>query len=192
MLLRDKKRRLLERVLEAQMPGLFGSLDPDPAGQAQLKKETIDGLMARMDRFCDAYMSRFGVRPDPFAVFEDDTFRLSHSAFFDYDTLYASPEVQVAIWRILEGWGIQSLSVKIEGGKLELAIVLRNSDGSLESYAGGQGDFRVVKHFVPTMSFSGNRDAQPGAADEYADATVRLLGYFGFAESNQVLETEQN
>ena len=107
----------------------------------------LDRIRADLKKFADEYRRRFGERPDPFDLLEVNPAK--GAAFFHPDTLAASVDLKIAVWRILYGWEPVRVEFRYEAGKPTfLKVVLRPPYGhDEEEYASDHyADFRVLRH----------------------------------------------
>jgi hypothetical protein len=115
-------------------------------------------FVARVEDFQEEYQRRFGERPNPLLLLKDSPPKAA--AFFEPDTLMASPPMQVLIWRILLGCHIVAVNVNYErGGATSLLIRLETPFGEAEEYSGEPVDLRVLRHFGISGRGEGERDA---------------------------------
>lgn len=136
--------------------------------------QTLTEFVARIGAFQDEYQLRFGERPDPLLLLRDSPPKAA--AFFEPDTLMASPPMQVMIWRILKGCHIVRVKVDYErGGTPSFTIGLETPDGKRDDeYAGKPVDLRVLRHFGITGRGEG----------EHND--VILGGYYAIQRPRQI------
>jgi hypothetical protein len=113
-------------------------------------EEGIARLEQELDEFAQAYQQRFGDRPDPFALLETD--RYKGAAFFSPDTLRASVEMKIMIWRILLGSEILRIDFRYElRGATTLEVTLCGLTGEKETYRSQVPfDFKVLRHIGAT------------------------------------------
>jgi hypothetical protein len=140
----DRRERLKSALEKAGSGWVFRYWGNDTA-------RNLDRVAADLDRFIQEYHRLFGERPDPYLLMEENP--LKGAAFFQVDTLLASVEMKVMVWRILLGCEIAQVKWTYEAGKgSSLKVVLRPPyGGKEESYTGQQpADFRVLRHFGAT------------------------------------------
>lgn len=112
--------------------------------------KNLDMVRRDIEDFAREYERRFGDRPDPYNLVQENASKAA--AFFQIDTLMASVEMKIMIWRVLLGCEIASVEFGYEAGaKPSLVIQLRPPyGGKLEKYTGQPSDFRVLRHFGVT------------------------------------------
>lgn len=110
----------------------------------------LDLWCAGLRAFVDEYSKRFGEMLDPFAWLPVSP--LKAKAFFQIDTLNLSPEMKIAVWRILLGSEIRALETvfRPEEEKTDLCLVLRPpyaDAGAYETYQSDKpDDIRLIRH----------------------------------------------
>jgi len=121
---------------------------------AQLARDISD--------FIEEYAARFKHRPDPFKLLDENPEK--GKAFFQFDSLMASREAKIVIWRILLGCEIKQLHFDYDRrGDTRLKIQLLSPYGEREEYESQHwADFRVLRH-LGTMQ---------------ANQRLRLEGYY--------------
>jgi hypothetical protein len=108
-------------------------------------------LAKDLDGFQREYKRRFGETPDVLALAELNP--VTAAAFFHMDTLLASREMKILIWRLLLGADIERVDLKYKAGEgLSLRIVLiapYDIEGDeKETYETTKtSDYRVLRHF---------------------------------------------
>ena len=119
-------------------------------------KRILTGVAKDVDEFIEEYRDRFGESPDPFGLLEKNP--LKGSAFFQcLAGARLSLEIRLAIWRILLGAEIGSLSLEYRRADIfDLRITLELPyDGKPEDYHGSQlGDFQMLRH-LGTLTIDG-------------------------------------
>jgi hypothetical protein len=111
----------------------------------------LDRLAADLEDFAQQYKQRFGERPDPFALLEENP--LKGAAFFQIDTLLLSADMKIMVWRILLGCEIARVEFRYHAGaEPALLVVLQPPYGQRQERYEGQkaADFRVLRHFGTT------------------------------------------
>jgi hypothetical protein len=114
-------------------------------------EKNLDKVTADLDRFAREYHRRFGERPDPLTLVEENPWK--GAVFFQIDTLLLSTEMKIMIWRLLLGCEITRVDFKYRAGReWSLSVALRTPyGGDEEVYAGQQpSDFRVLRHLGVT------------------------------------------
>jgi hypothetical protein len=111
----------------------------------------LDKIAVDLRKFVQEYHRRFGEKPDPLTLMEENPQK--GVAFFHVDTLLVSVEMKIMIWRILLGCEIAKVEFKYEVGKPPvLSITLSPPYGvDKEHYASQQpADYRVLRHIGAT------------------------------------------
>lgn len=139
-------RRLKEAISQSGNAWLFRFW-----GRAE--RQNLSKLRSEITEFMDEYERRFGQRPDPFDLLALTPWK--GAAFFHVDTLAASLQIKIAVWRILAGFKIIRVDFRWqEGQSSNFQVVLRppgGSQGSDETYESNHwADFRVLRHFGPS------------------------------------------
>jgi hypothetical protein len=115
-------------------------------GEAEAKN--LEKIRLDLEEFAKEYQRRFGERPDPFELLQVNPWK--GAAFFHVDTLSASVEMKVLVWRILLGCEIARVEFRYEAGKPSFVkVVLRPPYGQgEEEYTSRHfADFWVLRHF---------------------------------------------
>jgi hypothetical protein len=110
-------------------------------------ERNLDRLAADLDQFVHHYRQRYGDRPDPVELLDSNPTK--GAAFFQVDTLRASPEMKVLVWRLLLGYEITRLECHYRAGhSFRLKVTIRSPYGSNEeSYESTDpSDFRILRH----------------------------------------------
>jgi hypothetical protein len=112
--------------------------------------DLLDTLGQGIREFIDEYKRRFGEEPDPFGLVEANP--VTGMAFFQVDTLRASVEMKIMVWRVLLGSDIDRIRMEYDaGGRFFLSIIIRTPYGGSETYESSNGwDFRVLRHLGAT------------------------------------------
>jgi hypothetical protein len=113
------------------------------AEKSQFLQKTTEGI----SEFIGVYESRFKERPDPIRLLDENPIR--GRAFFQFDTLVASTEMKVMIWRILQGCEVARVEFHYDrAATASLDVELRTPFGERENYSSSYwADFRVLRHF---------------------------------------------
>jgi hypothetical protein len=138
---RARMRRALEQSGNAWLLQYWG---------AQVE-EGLQQVVDDFGAFVTEYARRFGGEtPDPFTLLDRNPDK--GRAFFQVDTLTASVEMKIMVWRILLGCDIQRIAFHYDVARgTELTVTLRTPYGEEEQYRGQQGrDFKVLRHFGAT------------------------------------------
>ena len=118
-----------------------------------------------LDGFVSTYESKFGERPDPLKLFQENPH--AGAAFFDLDTLMMSVEMKIVVWRILNGFEIVAIELSLRQGSvthfesnysLEMKVRIRGPqfDQGPEDYSfGDSNDLRFLRH-LGTVTRDGN------------------------------------
>jgi hypothetical protein len=116
------------------------------------KTEYLDETRQAISDFIDYYQHRFGQEPDPIRLMEENP--IKGRAFFQFDTLMASPAMKAMAWRILEGCDVARIDLHYDReATLSLKVCLRTPDGDNEEYSSNHwADFRVLRHFGTVKS----------------------------------------
>ena len=138
-----ERRALLKKALEQMENAWLLS-----RGGENLE-QTLDRVLADLESFAAEYERRFGGKPDPFQLLSEDPYK--GKAFFQLDTLKASVEMKIMIWRLLLGCEIDEITFHYrQDGETDLTVFLRSPSGTREGPYRGQKqftDFRVLRHF---------------------------------------------
>ena len=115
----------------------------------------LDDLGRRVQDFITEYQNRFGEEPDPFGLIENNP--LKGMAFFQVDTLRASVEMKIMVWRVLLGAEIQRLELRYDkSGDFHLSLNIQTPYGDRESYTSSSSwDFALLRHLGATGRFDG-------------------------------------
>jgi hypothetical protein len=132
-------RQVEEALDHAQLKWLLDYWGPD-------KPARLDQTAQDLSEFIQKYATRFGERPDPFKLLSENP--IKGRAFFQFDTLIASPEMKIMVWRILQGCEIAKLDFHYDkNDQLSLKITLSTPCGTTEEYHSDYwADFRVLRH----------------------------------------------
>ena len=111
--------------------------------KSKFLQETTQGI----SEFIGVHESRFNERPDPIRLLRENPIR--GRAFFQFDTLVASTEMKVMIWRILQGCEVARVEFHYDRDATpSLDVELRTPFGEREHYSSNYwADFRVLRHF---------------------------------------------
>src|SRR5262249_40613164 len=105
-------------------------------------------IAAGLKEFVRAYRRRFKETPNVLQLVDENT--LKAKAFFHYDTLMASCEMKIMVWRLLMGGEIRGVDFRYRAGKLSLMRIKLLSpppERRSESYESADAlDFRVLRH----------------------------------------------
>jgi hypothetical protein len=101
---------------------------------------------SQLKAFAREYHRRFGEQPDVFGLLEVNPAKAA--AFFQIDSLLASLEMKVMIWRILLGCDVAEISLHYKvDEQFSLRVNLGSPFGTGEAYATQDpSDFRVLRH----------------------------------------------
>ncbi len=126
----------------------------------QMLRKVAGGLK----QFVHEYRRRFKETPDILALIDENTPKAR--AFFHFDTLMASCEMKIMVWRLLMGGEIRSVDFRYRADKRSsLRVHLLSADWQKETYESTEAlDFRVLRHV--------------GLAGEPQQG--RLQGYYAF------------
>jgi hypothetical protein len=104
-------------------------------------------IAAGLKDFIREYQRRFKETPDILGLMEEN--RPKARSFFHYDTLRASREMKIMVWRLLMGGEIGSVDFRYRTGKQSsLRVQLLSLEGRRETYESTDTlDFRVLRHF---------------------------------------------
>jgi hypothetical protein len=110
-------------------------------GEQELRKAA-----AGLKQFVLQYRRRFRETPDVLGLLDENI--LKARAFFHFDTLRASCEMKIMVWRLLIGGEIQAVDFRYRAGKRSLLrIQLLSLDWRKETYESADAlDFRVLRH----------------------------------------------
>src|SRR5205823_1752583 len=90
-------------------------------------------ITSQLEAFAREYKRRFKDVPDFFGLLDTNTAKAA--AFFQADTLLASREMKIMIWRILVGCEIKQIELKYKAGSgLFLQMKLGSPTGEDETY----------------------------------------------------------
>jgi|SRR5579864_3810260 len=109
-----------------------------------LQVQMLEDFCRGLNEFVEQYSLRFKETPDPFALRDP----LKGRAFFDFDTLRASTNIKILIWRILLGYEIGRVHLDYDSeSETKLTFWLQTPEGD-EEYSGVPfQDFPVLRHF---------------------------------------------
>jgi hypothetical protein len=107
----------------------------------------LDQIANDLGAFAAEYARRFGERPDPLSLVESDPIR--GKAFLQFDTLLASVEMKIMIWRVLQGADIRRVEFHYAADTdSQLSVTIRAPGEGDETYHGIPfPDFKVLRHF---------------------------------------------
>lgn len=111
-------------------------------GDQQLRK-----IAAGLNEFVREYRRRFNETPDILGLMDVDS--LQRRGFFHRDTLMASCEMKMMVWRLLMGGEIRAVDFRYRAGKpCSLRVqLLSYLDSRRETYESTDAlDFRVLRH----------------------------------------------
>jgi hypothetical protein len=112
-------------------------------GGRQLRK-----IAAGLKEFVREYRRRFKESPDILGLMDENT--LMAKAFFHYDTLMASCEMKIMVWRLLMGGELRAVDFRYRAdkrGSLRVQLLIYPG-GRKETYESTDAlDFRVLRHF---------------------------------------------
>jgi hypothetical protein len=111
-------------------------------GGQQLRK-----IAAGLKEFVREYRRRFKETPDIFGLMDEYT--LMAKAFFHRDTLMASCEMKIMVWRLLMGGEISAVDFRYRAGKrCSVRVqILSHLDSRRETYQSTDAlDFRALRH----------------------------------------------
>jgi hypothetical protein len=111
-------------------------------GDQQLRK-----IAAGLKEFVREYRRRFKETPDVLGLMDENMLRAR--TFFHQDTLLASCEMKIMVWRLLTGGEIRAVDFRYRAGKRSSVRVqlLSHQDGRRETYESTDAlDFRVLRH----------------------------------------------
>jgi hypothetical protein len=110
----------------------------------------LDGMSHGVEEFVTEYQRRFGEAPDPFALLEQNP--LKGTAFFQVDTLRASVEMKIMVWRIFLGAEIKRLELRYDdAGDFHLLVSIKSPFGEQENYESSYSwDFALLRHLGAT------------------------------------------
>ncbi len=128
----------------------------------------LNKVVAELKSFVRAYRRRFKDTPDILGLVEVNPIKAA--AFFQTDTLLASCEMKIMIWRLLLGSDISELEFRYRVGEpISFRIVLVTPYGDEETYQSEDAsDFRILRHIGVT-----------GVGEQSL-----LQGYYAFRGSN--------
>jgi hypothetical protein len=149
----------LRHILEASDATWKHALS-EPVGE-----QWLTNVAERLDAFAAEYERRFGNRPDPLRAFSADP--VDVAAFFQIDTVTASIEIMIMVWRVLSGCELERIDFNyVKDRAWHLKVELRTPDGGREAYQGTEPfDFKVLRHFGVSAS----------------NGRLLLLGYYPFS-----------
>src|SRR5262249_36926182 len=110
----SERLRLKNALQQAGNAWLFRFWGPDEG-------RNLDRIRRDLEEFCREYEQRFQERPDPFNLLETNPWK--GTAFFHADTLIASVEMKIVVWRVLMGCEIARIEFKYEMGRPSLLRV---------------------------------------------------------------------
>jgi len=108
-------------------------------------------LAADLGRFQREYKRRFKETPDVFALVDVNPPKAA--AFFHLDSLLASREMKILIWRLMLGVDIDKIDLKYKAGKvfaLRITLIAPydvEEEAKEEYVTTSTSDFRVLRHF---------------------------------------------
>jgi hypothetical protein len=110
------------------------------------KPDHLRQTAKEISEFIQEYAARFNDSPDPFKLLNDNP--EMGRAFFQFDTLIASAEMKIMIWRILQGCEIVQVDFHYDkSGQPSLEVKLLTPYGEPEEYKSNHwADFRVLRH----------------------------------------------
>lgn len=128
----------------------------------------LDKLVADLKGFAQEYRRRFKEAPDLLELVEVNPAKAA--AFFQLDTLLASREMKIMIWRLLLGSEISELEFRYKTGEpASFRVLLVSPYGDEETYhSEDASDLRVLRHVGLTR----------------IGAQSTLQGYYAFKGSN--------
>jgi hypothetical protein len=97
-----------------------------------------------INQFIDLYHSKFGESPDPFALL--DSAPAKGATLWELDTLRLSPEMKVAVWRILLGSKIKTVQLESDISTFSLKLVLIAFDAEEPYESHFSEDLRLIRH----------------------------------------------
>lgn len=127
----------------------------------------LDKIVAELKGFVQEYRRRFKETPDLFDLVEGNPAKAA--AFFQLDTLMASREMKIMVWRLLLGGEIAELEFRYKAGAdTSFRVQLVSPYGEEETYQSEDAsDLRVLRHVGLT-----------GVGGQFA-----LQGYYAFKGS---------
>jgi len=138
------------------------------------KTAFLTNIQKGLNSFVDEYAKRYADRPNPFLLLEENP--IKGRAFFQFDTLSASVEMKIMVWRILLGYDVIKVDFHYDQNQEPvLSIQLRNpyavgQDEEYEEYrAKHWADFRVLRHLGTVKS----------------DGRLRFEGYYAAASASR-------
>jgi hypothetical protein len=103
---------------------------------------------AGLQRFVREYRNRFNETPDILGLLDENAAKAR--AFFHFDTLTASCEMKIMVWRLLMGGEIRTVDFQYRAGKrslLRVQLQLFSPPWHKETYESTEAlDFRVLRH----------------------------------------------
>lgn len=128
----------------------------------------LDKIVAELRGFVQEYRRRFKETPDILGLVDVNPAKAA--AFFQLDTLSASREMKIMIWRLLLGGDIVELAFRYKAGEpSSLRVCLVTPYGEEETYQSEDAsDFRILRHVGLT-----------GVGEQSL-----LQGYYAFKGSN--------
>lgn len=117
------------------------------------RNEILDRIHKDIDDFTKEYERRFGDKADPWELLKLNPTKAA--AFFHMDTLSASVEMKLMVWRVLLGCEIVEVKFAYQVGAMsKLFIKLRAPYGQKpEDYESDfPRDFAVLRHLGTTVS----------------------------------------
>jgi hypothetical protein len=111
------------------------------------KAKFLQETAQKISDFVEEFALRYKERPDPFRLLQENA--VKGRAFFQFDTLVASVEMKIMVWRILQGCDVTRVEFHYDrDSKPSLEVELRTPYGERENYASDYwADFRVLRHF---------------------------------------------
>jgi len=138
------KTRLKEALEKSGSGWIFGYWGEE--AEKHLKK-----LAADLGSFQREYKRRFKETPDVFALVDVNPPKAA--AFFHLDSLRASREMKILIWRLMLGADIEQIDLKYKAGKvfaLRITLIAPcdvEEEDKEEYVTTSTSDFRVLRHF---------------------------------------------
>jgi hypothetical protein len=112
-------------------------------GDQKLRK-----IAAGLKEFVREYRRRFKETPDVLGLLDEN--ELMARAFFHRDTLMASCEMKIMVWRLLMGGEIRAVDFRYRAGKrsaVRVQLLTSPPDWRKETYESADAlDFRVLRH----------------------------------------------
>jgi hypothetical protein len=109
-------------------------------------KHNLEKTASDLEKFLREYQRRYKEQPDVLGLVAQNPTKAA--AFLQPDTLLASREMKIMVWRILLGCEIRAIDFKYkQGGETSLRFRLMTPDGEEETYeTHNASDFRVLRH----------------------------------------------